>query len=838
LAAAGILTTADGAEWTIYVANDNCPDYTWGFTEHETRQAFADIVKGHLDEMTRTDGQPPENRSRYNAAVTQEVLCFLERYPERKDELIRRVKEGRLYVSPYLCNSLWGFQSLEGAIRTFYPARRLQREWGFPMDTAHHIELPSLPWGTATILANCGLRNLSVPYYGYDSTFSGLKVPPVFCLEGPDGSRIRVAMDHWACQKTSYTQGAYLLRKPELIEKEWLPHYAGLGAAYPLRSILACGTHGDINPGSGRQARGFAEAIIRYNARPDANARLVNATYPQFWQAVDAELAKAGAVELPVVRGDFGHSWDLWPVSLARYAGEMRELEGRYLTAETLLAIAGHSRPELLEKTWEDRRRAEWCWAMLSDHAWNGTDDKNKRHNAELRKTWTTDFEHAWMALAPAEKAALKTRETANKLTLFNSLSVPRRQFVSPGVTGKIEEGSLLDGTREIPCQLEYFSPVEGNGGTTAIYFVSPQVPGFAFKTLEFRPGVKSRLPNNRVRATVDGIESPFYRLVVDRKTGGIASLVHKPTGREIVAPGKGRSLGQTVFFDGAEHVLDRTETLVYAEAPVRGGLRIWGTVAGIEVATWIELYADLDQVDIEVHVKKPVSTKQERLCQVFPVSREGMTLRVATPAAVVRPKRQPEGDLLPGADTRRFAVQEFVDVSDREFGVTIVPLNAFALRLDLDPLTFEALGNDQNYKEVSRDQNGETAFSFRYVLRAHAGGYRQAEAYAWSRGVAREMLVFRGELAEQPRAKIEVDPARAIATCLKPADGGKPEGAILRLQEVGGQSGPVSIGVAGYRKAVETDLLERDLKPLPISDGKVQLDLRAHGLGAVRLVP
>lgn len=123
---------------TIYVANDNCPDYTWGLTEAATRRALADLVAAHLDEMTRTDNQRFESRSRYNMAVTQEAICFLEHYPERKEELIRRIREGRLYVSPYFCNTLWGMQSAEGAIRSFYPARRLADEWGFQLDSAHH----------------------------------------------------------------------------------------------------------------------------------------------------------------------------------------------------------------------------------------------------------------------------------------------------------------------------------------------------------------------------------------------------------------------------------------------------------------------------------------------------------------------------------------------------------------------------------------------------------------------------------------------------------------------------------------------------------------------------
>ncbi|MCX5638515.1 MAG: hypothetical protein NTX52_12600, partial [Planctomycetota bacterium] len=438
-------TPEDASKWTIYITNDNCPDYTWGLTEKQTRQSFSDIVRAHLDEMSRTDNQEPANRDCYNMAVTQEALCFVEHYPDRKDELIGRIKEGRVFVSPYLCNSLWALQRVEGAIRTFYPARRLEKEWGISIDVAEHIEQPCLPWGVASILAGCGIRWISIPYYGYDSTFSGLKNPPLFILEGPDGSKVRVILDRWVSSKSSYTQGAHILGKPETIVKEWLPHYSGLGQVYPLQVILASGTHGDISPGSGSQARNFAEAIIRYNAQPGEHPKLVNATLPQFCRAVDEVQAKTPF--LPTLRGCFGHSWDLWPVSLAKYVADMRE-----------------------------------------------GDRDNKRHNAELRQKWSQELNRLGHKLLQLGWSGIGLESSEQDVSIFNSLSFLRKGLVcvqSPeNINTVVAEGKNLN------CQL-----VTENG-RRILYFVSPQIPGFGFKRLQLKSEPKADIKQDKLAAT------------------------------------------------------------------------------------------------------------------------------------------------------------------------------------------------------------------------------------------------------------------------------------------------------------------------------------------------
>ncbi|MGO8697913.1 MAG: glycosyl hydrolase-related protein [Limisphaerales bacterium] len=810
--------------WLVIIANDTCPDVTWGFPESQVRQAFADLIAAHLDEMTRTDALPAEDRDHYNATAFVEVEAFLEKNPRRQGELFRRIREGRLCVSPFLCNSLWGFQSVEGAVRTFYPARRMEREHGMPIDVAEHIELPSLPWGMATLMAGCGIRWTSVPFMDYDTTFKGLNNPPLFRLEGPDGSEVRVRLDAWASLKTSYYQGAHLLKDTRLVTSEWIPHYAGLGAAYPLCTAFASGTHSDINPNSYKQARGFADGIVNYNATGTNAVKLVNGTLAQFCAAVDT--VEAASPFLPKLRGDFGQSWQLWPVSLARTVAALRESERSYLAAESLVALAGRGRPGIVAQTREDREKGEWFWAMLSDHAWNGADAGNRRHNAALRRGWAEGFSQISQRLTTQAWDDMGFKADSGHVTVFNPLSFARDILVECVLTAGVT------GVQGCPSQ------VRSEGHQNTLIFVARRVPAFGFREFTFETKAP-RAAAPPFSATATTLEGPFYRLRVDPSNGGLASLVHKASGQELLDKDTGRSLCQTVFNDGQEHLLSDIEGQTQMGS-VYGEMRVTGHAGDLRVTNVMRLYATLDQVDFDVRVAKPISTIEQRLLHFFPIGDGVRDLRLETTAAVLRPRLQPEGDLLPGADPRRFAVQGFVDYSlpDR-IGVTVAPLDAFMLRLDQEALAFEALGNDQNWKEVTQDQDGATQFRFRYSLRAHPPGYDNAATLAWSRMVAAPLTLAFGRLPKKwlDRTYLEVDPRRALVTCMKPADDGNPGQIVVRVWETSGRTGALVLTSPGYRKARETDLLEREREPLALKQGKVSLDARGYGFSAVKLI-
>ena len=56
--------------------------------------------------------------------------------------------------------------------------------------------------------------------------------------------------------------------------------------------------------------------------------------------------------------------------------------------------------------------------------------------------------------------------------------------------------------------------------------------------------------------------------------------------------------------------------------------------------------------------------------------------------------------------------------------------------------------------------------------------------------------------------------------------------------RETGGKSEPISVGLAGYKRAFRTDLLERDMEELPVADKAITLDIRPYGFAGVRLLP
>jgi hypothetical protein len=104
---------------------------------------------------------------------------------------------------------------------------------------------------------------------------------------------------------------------------------------------------------------------------------------------------------------------------------------------------------------------------MLSDHAWNGTDLKNRRHNAELRRRWAAGLGEISQGLRHQAWQALGLKESGQIITVFNPLSFTNDILVECKVSEETQ-GVSANG-QAVPAQL-----LENNNGKF-IAFVAPR---------------------------------------------------------------------------------------------------------------------------------------------------------------------------------------------------------------------------------------------------------------------------------------------------------------------------------------------------------------------------
>lgn len=357
----------------LHAAIDACSDVTWGWSYDETMANFVRLVAAHLDLMRG------DEEHCYNCSVLLELLAFLEAHPERKEEAASRLREGRLYASPFLNNTLYGLQSVESQWRSLWHARQLERELGISLFFAgQHIEMPSLPLSAAEVLPACGMTWLNVPYLPYMGALEGIETPPFFAFISPSGRRLKVCMDRQASVEGAYWQAARALESPQVLA-EWAARSpSGLG--------LASGYHSDTHDDTWTKVAAVRDRIKEAGSWVDG-VQVVNSTYARFFAEKDAE-----GGPLPEVQGSFGCSWEAWTASLAMVLAEAREAERALITAEAALARAILADPRLAGRTAPDRERATWLTAMLADHAWNGYDDQSRAENLRLRREWAAEL--------------------------------------------------------------------------------------------------------------------------------------------------------------------------------------------------------------------------------------------------------------------------------------------------------------------------------------------------------------------------------------------------------------------------------------------------------------
>ncbi|MEJ2702420.1 MAG: hypothetical protein P8Z79_08255, partial [Sedimentisphaerales bacterium] len=409
-----------GSKWTVYLAQDKHLDYGWCGSATEVELRMAALLDYFL-------GTAEQDKVRWNLDGTLWTEVYeRQRGQAGKARLYDAIRRGRMGYAGNYAVLLWGILDTETAIRACYGAVPIEKSTDVPARTALVMENPSMTWGIANILSDCGFNFLGRGIYRLraESYYDQRDPYPLFWWEAPNGRRLLV---HWDLYHDTKSWGGYAeahclsamagekwdafhvqsapdRNSPDVFKKrkefiqQTVRHYETYGDNYPISSILLLGTGWD----NWTQTEDISAFVRKFNAESDGTVRIVDARYEDFFVAAEREIREKN-LTIPNLKGSFGICWEEWAAHLAGPTAEFSK-------AERVLRLAEASQALKTMTTGADEKNLRLLrygvteLLKFAEHDFGGTDRQRAAISAGNRASAATQAMDIARSLAPQPK--------------------------------------------------------------------------------------------------------------------------------------------------------------------------------------------------------------------------------------------------------------------------------------------------------------------------------------------------------------------------------------------------------------------------------------------------
>ena len=859
-------------KWKIFVVKSAHEDIGYENFLWLKQKEIADFVDlgAHL---SRNRPTPAEEGARTPGGYHywMETLLFPRYYEAERGtsalrELLRReVKPGGmgLGAAPSGIHAHW--MDYEELVRAGYPGRREYRDrFGLDLDTFAIVDNPSMSWSSAQMLAGAGYKyavRFGQPFRtGGNNDYRTTKLPPVFWWEAPDGAsrilytwRNHYGINFWFGQIT----GGFV-------------DLTDLGAANVQREIMAVQSGEKLGPYP------YDAALIPSYQDHDIpawdNRALRRWTetyrYPEISISDPRDflvyMEKTYSDELPVLRGDLNNFSADYATIDPHSQGQKRTAARLLPLAEGLGALAGATNPAFAFPT----REAELTYRRMHDfteHSWPTSPPARDVHqfNSQWGKILEGGralaeserlYEHAFGAFA----AQIPTGDTRT-LVVFNSLAHARTDLVIlPADVAAVQD----DAGQPVPIE----RLADGSR-----VMLAREIPAFGYRTYRLpQPADAAARAAGSLRAEGAVLENEFYRVTFDADSGAVRSIMDRELQQELVDPQAPYQFNQIVWVEkrareskeGTNYAPRRGAKLTPRVGPLAAEMESSFTdvkLGGAHVTQTVRLYAGVKRIDVSndlrhigvLHSTRSADRYKSNLFFAFPVKVDGFTARAEQAGGVVRPY----DDQLRWGSHDYLAANRWVDVSNAQYGVTMVPhqspvVHFGAIRYNELSIDYRTTSSHLYSFAWSNRMAGlftlcadDMNNRFEYSFSSHAGDWNAGATTRFGWAVAsplRARVLPAGQVGPLPRDTagfLAVDAPNVQVTVFKDASA-PGRGWIVRLVETEGKATTAALEARRlpFDAAWDCDLVENDRQPLAVSDGRVTVPLRGFAMATVRL--
>jgi alpha-mannosidase len=790
------------------------------------------------------------------------LMEYLERHPERRDEILRLTREGRLEWGATFNQPYESLLSGEQLVRQAYFGRKWLKTH-FPGCDARVYFNPDVP-GRALQMQQI-LSKAGIPFMVISRYHEGF-----YRWSSPDGSSV-IAYSPGHYTNASAILGAAPAEGARSLEGklvEWIAAHSKrrMPFEFPLLHSVDFSQPTDFGPlielwNAGHRAadrstastlqyssaRRFFEALVR----PGGEFSGVGGERPNLWL---------------YIHGPTHH----WAITAQREAGVLLP------AAEIFSTVAS-----LLEGNFENYPTGPlseaWLAAVYPDHGWGGKEGQVT--DRLFRKKYELARDRGKQMLAGAVQAIASNVQTASgegiPVVVFNSLSWERSAPVEVVIDSSLGQWRVLDAGRQVmPSQVLLPQPRQ-KLGTTRIEFIAKNVPPLGYKTfyvLEDRNAppfpVRTMLPSTR-------FESPYYR--VELAPGGIKQIFDKELGCDLLKADK--FLGFEVFtmqsvgngagefgrvqqptmegFDKLSLHGTRWEFDPLESGPLRAVFRLEQKLESCTVEEQVSIYNYLKRIDCQVAVLNWDGTPYREFRLALPVDAPQGEVAYEVPMGIVEVGRSE----IPGtgghaygnlnydeicSNIRPREVQNFLSAGGPHFGVTLSTSVAVNDYLDPTPapVAYPVL---QPVLLASRRschgegnwylQEGDHRYSF--SLYSHPAGWRNG----YRAGIEANCPLFSviapraaaGAGLPEEMSFFSVSAPNVLVSTIKKCE--DDDSVIIRLVELEGKDSEVGLSVSFPLVGAEmVNMIEEEGNPVAHEAGGLKLKVGHQAIETLKL--
>ena len=792
---------------------------------------------------------------------------YLERHPDRKEDLHKYMLEGRLGVGAAFNQPYEDLFSGEMLVREFYAGRKwLKKNFpGCDARTYWNVDVPGRSLQMPQVMQKAGVSYLVISRFE-----KGL-----YTWLSPDGSGV-----------LTFSPGHYgdfferVGRKgfPEIADyiasfaREWSSSTKHGSANIPIVSMSDMSTPVQfddlVETWNGIKALNFPAGEVQPLSLP-----LIHYSNTEsFLNAVAGELRP-----LPIVKGERPNIWlyihgptHHWAVSAKREADFYLPAAETFSTIDAILAKSFARYPQKeLTSAWEAQ--------IYPDHGWGGK-------NGEITdSTFRAKYEYARnvgkrIVAQSTSAIASRIRTTQSKgtpLVIFNNLSWKRTgpvRFTATFPYGTQRKSVAVHdaGGRPLPSQiLSVDHHSDGSVKSIELLFIATEIPPVGYATYYLRPSPRVALPDT-TSSTPGILQNRFYRILLGE--GGVRQIVDAELKKELFNTEKffGGELFtmQSVGEDAGEWSEPQQPTMegfdkisnyrpfwrLVESGPVRQVVEIRQDINHATVVQRVILYNELKQIDFETSLLRWDGTRYREFRLAFPLNMQKGQVAYEVPFGSV----EVGADEMKGAAGERYtteasavhprSIQNWIGVSDNDVGITMSssvavwdykdptdgPLSSPVLQPVLLASRRSCHGAGPWYLHAGDHH-------YKFSLTTHRPGWKNGRRF----GVAANtpfVVVFNPAMSPKPtlpeeKAFFSMSVDNLVLSTIKKCD--DDDNIIVRLYEDAGKDATSRMRLGVPLRGVElTNLIEEEGKPGQFKLDEVTFGITHHSIQTLKLFP